>query len=112
MQRGGDGFSLFFSYKKSPFKSNKSTVHLRLSMSSRLNRGRTETYTVFSSAMYSSENTYTSAVLVLVILVFSLLNDPVIGKPLLASQEEEWSNFPFTYRDKMHLMEKYDVFNC
>jgi len=82
-------------------------------MSSRLNRGRTETYTIFISAMSSSENTYCSAVLVIVILVFSLMNDPVIGKPLLGSQEEEvWPDFQFTYRDRLHLMEKYDVFNC
>ena len=62
--------------------------------------------------MSSSENTYTSAVLVIVILVLSLLNDPVIGKPLLGSQEEESLNFQSTDDDRMHLMEKYDVFNC
>ena len=74
------------------------------------NRGRTETYTVFISAMSSSENTYCSAVLVIVILVFSLMNDPVIGKPLLGSSEEECPDFQFTYLDKMHLMEKYMMY--
>jgi len=61
--------------------------------------------------MSSSESIYTSEVLVIVILIFSLLNVPVIGKPLLGSQEEESFNFQSTTdRDRMRLMEKYDVY--
>ncbi len=60
--------------------------------------------------MFSRESTYTSAVLV-IILVFSLLNNPVNGKPLmLGFQGEEWPDFQSTYRDGTHLMEEYDIF--
>ncbi len=58
--------------------------------------------------MSISENNYNSAViLVIVVLVFSLLNDPVIGKLLLGSQEEEWADFQSADRDSVYLMEKY-----
>ena len=71
-----------------------------------------ERYTVFSSAMFiSRESTYTNAVLV-IIIVLSLLNNPVIGKSLiLRFLEEEWPDFQSTYRDGTHLMEEYDIFN-
>lgn len=66
-------------------------------------------YTVFSSAMFSRESTYTSAVLA-IILLFSLLNNHVIGKPLMLDfLEEEWPDFQPTYRDGTQLMEEYDI---
>ena len=76
---------------------------VQLLTSSRLDR-ITERYKIFISAM---SNTYTSAVLV-IILLFSLLNTPVsVGKPLLGSQEEESPNFQINDRDKIMPLMKY-----
>ncbi len=52
---------------------------------------------------------YTVAVLV-IILLHSLMNTAVFGKPLLGSPEEESPNFQSTDRDQTHLMEGYDIF--
>jgi len=60
----------------------------------------------------SNQITYTCAAVLVIILVFPLLNDPVIGKPLMLEfQEEEPPNFQFTDRDGTHLMEEYDIFD-
>ena len=68
---------------------------------------------VYSSAMSNSNQiTYTCAAVLVIILVFPLLNDPVIGKPLMLEfQEEEPPNFQYTDRDGTHLMEEYDMFD-
>ena len=72
---------------------------------------------LFSDAMsVSSESIYDSSSAVLfIILLFSLLNNPVIGKPLLGSQQEEEDdelpNFQSTDRYVLGLMEEYDIFN-
>lgn len=69
--------------------------------------------------MSSRESTYdsTSAVILIILLVFSLLNDPVIGEPLLLlgfQEEEESPSFQSTDRDGICLMEEYDdtFLNC
>lgn len=61
--------------------------------------------------MSSCQSTDTSAVLV-IFLVFSLLKNPVIGKPLMLEFEgEEWSSFLSTDWEGTDLMEEYDIFN-
>lgn len=89
----------------------KFAVHLHLPSSSRRNRDRT----FISSAMFSNESnsTYTGRAVFVIILVFSLLSKPAIGRPLLGSPEEESPNFQSIDNPDRpsNIMEGYDTFH-